>query len=241
MDRLDHALSELPRHDASEWAIAEVLQRVSADSGQAEETPPAAPSRSSSRHIVAWACLAAGLAVGAAIWMVASPEGDSISPVVSHSGMTLKGAGSNAPDPTINLGLSLLRADVPVALVPGASARATDTVLLRYTTDASGFVYLFRFGAEQDFEVFHGTPTLPGTHHVTVDGRIVGYELEGLSGKHTFGVAFSRDPWAPGVGIDAATAPEDLATALAGRGAFPRTIGDITVDARSVRMDPEGR
>ena len=247
MDRLEQALSDLPRHDASEWAIQEVLRRVAED-GPGTEVPPAGEqNRPTSRPPVVWIALAASLILGASLWFVAS-AGDpptstasSASPLVGHSGMTLKGASTDALDPTISLGLSLLRADVPVALVPGATARTTDTVLLRYTTDSSGFVYLFRLGPNQDFEVFHGVPTLPGTHHVTVNGRIVGYDLDGLSGEHLFGVAFSKDPWAPGSENDAAIAPPELSPALAQGKGFPRTIGDITVDARPVRMDSLSR
>jgi|GEM_PF-3487165 len=234
MDTLDEALAELPRHDAPEWAIQEILARVEADRASEQVEPPVAPT-ATLRMRAGWIGLAAGLALGLGILWATTQRGPESSAVVSHGGMTLKGAALAPVDPSISLGLSLLRDDVPVALVPGASALGTDTVLLRYTTDSSGFAYLFRLGPDDELEVFHGTPTLPGTHHVTVDDRIVGYDLAGLAGEHIFGVAFSQAPWAPGRGATA-EAPAGLAQGIAARGAFPRTIGEVRVDAVPVRL-----
>ncbi len=243
-DPLDQLLADLPRHDASDASVEAILsQALRERDGRAErpeehaaaDRAPRAPRWD--RHALVWIAAAASLVLGVGLWSaVRAPDP---APVPApRSGLTLKGTSAGAADTTLTLGLSLLRDDVPVALVPGASARATDTVLMRYTTDSSGFIYLFRLGPDDRLEVFHGTPTIPGTHHVTVDGRIVGYELNGLRGEHLFGVAYSPDPWAPGTDGDAARPPDVLRDALAGRTGFPRTVDDIVVDARRVRLDP---
>ncbi|MCO4774005.1 MAG: hypothetical protein KDA24_28490 [Deltaproteobacteria bacterium] len=240
MDDLDQALAELPRYDASEWAIQEVLRQVHEDQNALEEPEEAVVTPRPRFGL--WAGIAAVTMLGAGLFVLNSQDAPGApTAATTPSGMTLKGASDSRVDPSISLGLSLLRNDVPVALVPGATALGSDTVLLRYTTDSSGFAYLFRVGPEGDLEVFHGTPTLPGTHHVTVDGRIVGYELDGLAGEHTFGVAFSEEPWAPSQGTDAADAPQSLGPALAAKGAFPRTVENVTIDVRSVRLEPSGR
>lgn len=243
MDDLDRALAALPRYDVSDQTVDEILRRVHADAEagthvEAATLPPAPEPPRRRLGPPAWIALAAGLALAAGAFFVAgSDRAPAPTPVVdAPSGMALKGATTDRPDASISLGLSLLREDVPVALVPGADARTTDTVLLRYTTDSEGFAYLFRRGPSGDLEVFHGTPTLPGTHHVTVGGRIVGYDLGGLSGEHLFGVALSPEPWAPSDGDDAATAPENVVRALSHRGAFPRLVGPVSVDARPVRV-----
>ena len=237
MDDLDRALAELPRHDASEWSIQEILRQVHEEPSSGPmpgDEPALAPPP---QRVPRWMLVAAVVVLGGAAFALSQRTQAPPAPVSPSPALTLKGAGTDSVDPTISLGLSLLRDDVPVALVPGAAARDTDTVLLRYTTDSEGFAYLFRVGPDNDLEVFHGTPTLPGTHHVTVDGRIVGYELNGLSGEHRFGMAFSREPWAPSAHDGAARAPEGLVVALSGEGAFPRRVGSVTVDLHPVRLE----
>jgi len=239
-DRLDDLLAELPRHDASDDLIARTLARVREEQAaerQAERARTESFDAARARRIqwARWGGMAAGLLLALGAWWMlggdATPEG-----ALPASGMTIKGAGTSS-QASIDLGLSLLRNDVPVALEAGSVARASDKVLLRYTTDREGFAYLFRRGADGAIEVFHGTATLPGTHHVRVGGQIVGYGLDGLDGEHLFGVAWSAEPWAP-ADDGAAQAPQGFAEGLGGT--FPRSLRGnlqgIVVDAQRVRV-----
>ncbi len=231
MDALDQMLSDLPRHDASDALVQRVLLRV-----QEEQTDPVAQpdGHGSRRHLLRWGGLAAGLLLALGAWATLGGESDGV--VLEPPNMLTKGATTPA-DADIELGLSLLRNDVPVALEPGAAALPSDKVLLRYTTDREGFAYLFRSGAD-GVEVFHGTATLPGTHHVTVDGQIVGYGLDGLAGTHRFGVAWSDEPWAP-TPDGVVRAPEGFAAAVT-NGPFPRVLHGrlqgVVVDSRPVQI-----
>ena len=219
-DSLDSLLSGLPRQDASEWAVQEALARIEEDRDRSV--------RRRRSGLLAGAAVAALAAAGVVIAVLL--------PTPEAPPMALKGA-DVAMVPSIELGLSLSRDSVPVALVPGEAARPSDTVLLRYTTDSEGFAYLFRVGPDGDLEVFHGTPALPGTHHFMVDGAMVGYALDGLAGEHRFGVALSTDPWPPGSNGEPAAAPESLARA-ARRGPFPRALPGtrVQLDVRSVTV-----
>lgn len=232
-DGLDTLLDALPRHDASDDLVARVLAQVEADQNedQAQDT-----ARRDRRHRFArWAGMAAGLALALGAWWTLGDGRLSSDGALPAPGLVVKGA-ATAPTASMTLGLSLLRNDVPVALEAGASARSSDKVLLRYTTDQEGFAYLFRLGPD-GVEVFHGTATLPGTHHVTVGGQIVGYGLDGLSGEHLFGVAWSSEPWAPADDA-AAKAPPGFAAAV-GDGSFPRVLRNhgVVVDARPVTVE----
>ena len=236
MDALDHMLSDLPRHDASDALIQQVLLRV-----QEEQEIEAEPevvrddleARRFRSQLLRWGAVAAGLVLAIGAWSILD-DSDPDGVVLEPPNMLTKGA-TSAADADIELGLSLLRNDVPVALEPGASALPSDKVLLRYTTDREGFAYLFRSG-EDGIEVFHGTATLPGTHHVTVDGQIVGYGLDGLAGTHRFGVAWSREPWAPAA--TGVVRPPDGFAAAVTTGPFPRVLHGrlqgVVVDSRPV-------
>lgn len=238
MDPLDQMLADLPRHDASDALVQRVLARVEAEQlagAEPEVIPDGLHARRQRNQLLRWAGVAAGLVLAlGAWWALEGSEADGV--VLEPPNMLTKGA-ATATDADIELGLSLLRNDVPVALEPGAAALPTDKVLLRYTTDREGFAYLFRSG-DDGMEIFHGTPTLPGTHHVTVDGQIVGYGLDGLAGAHRFGVAWSPEPWAPS-SDGVARAPDGFAAAVA-TGPFPRVLHGrlqgVVVDSRPVRI-----
>jgi hypothetical protein len=238
MDALDQMLADLPRHDASDALVQQVLMRVQEEQEAEAESgvvPGDLGARRRRSQLVRWGAMAAGLVLALGVWAtLGSADGDRV--VLEPPNMLTKGTTSPA-DADIELGLSLLRNDVPVALEPGAAALPSDKVLLRYTTDREGFAYLFRSG-EDGIEVFHGTPTLPGTHHVAVDGRIVGYGLDGLAGTHRFGVAWSHKPWAP-ASDGVARAPDGFAAAVT-TGPFPRVLHGrlqgVVVDSRPVKI-----
>lgn len=238
MDGLDQLLADLPRHDASDALVDRVLLAVQAEQDEERLRADAVGARRRRRiQLGRWGALAAGVLLALTSWwafgdrQVDDPAG------VAAPGIAIKGTETPA-DTHITLGLSLLRNDVPVALEPGAEARRTDKVLLRYTTDREGFAYLFRQGDDGSLEIFHGTATLPGTHHVTIDGQIVGYGLDGLAGQHRFGVAWSPEPWAP-TANGVARAPAGFAAAIAA-GPFPRVLRGalqgVVVDSRPVQV-----
>lgn len=235
MDPLDRMLADLPRHDASDALVQRVLARVEAEQHEERLCEDASVARRRRGGLIArWGSLAAGLLLALGAWWT---TGDgAANGAQGPAAMAIKGA-AHPPDADITLGLSLLRNDVPVALEPGAMARPTDKVLLRYTTDREGFAYLFRSDGSE-VEVFVGTATLPGTHHVTVNGQILGYGLDGLDGEQRFGVAWSPEPWAP-ADTGSARAPEGFAAAISS-GPFPRvlhgSLQGVVVDSRPVQI-----
>ena len=245
-DDLDVLIADLPRHDASDTLVARTLARIEADQAYArseelaaeharEQAEQDANAARRLRHlrVARWSALAAGLVFALGTWAVITNTPDPVAP-----GLMIKGTPA-VTQASMTLGLSLLRNDVPVALEPGAAALPSDKVLLRYTTDREGFAYLFRRGPDGAVEVFHGTATLPGTHHVTVGGQIVGYGLDGLTGEHRFGVAWSDEPWSPMDGA-AARPPDGFAGAIA-VGSFPRglrgSLQGVVVDSRPVQIE----
>ena len=219
LDELGGLLDALPGWDASDDAVAAVLDRVAADR-QVTPPQPTARTRAPRRPFG----LPSGLA--AAAMLVAT-----VSAVVvltryepEPEAMTVKG---DAPSAHVEIGLSLLRGGSPVALPPGALARPEDTVLFRYTTDHDGFVYLFRLDGA-DVEVFHGAAALAGTHHFAVGGEVQGYGLAGLTGEQAFGVAWSLEPWP--AGDDGPLARDDLGAALGGGAGPPFDLRRIVVE-----------
>lgn len=247
MDRLDAMLEELPRHDVPDAALDEVMARIAAERRSGAEQPEAMGTRPAARPTpwgqrrlvwVAGVGVAASVALSAGLGLFASPAAEQAPPA-----MTSKGPGFAARTTTsIQLGVGLLRDHVPVALGADATARPSDAVLLRYTTDQEGFAYVLRVDPTGALEVVHGTPTLPGTHHVTVGGQIVGYPLADLAGAQRFAVAWSHDPWPASETLgQAAEAPAGLAEALRADGAFPRTLrgplAGIVADARDIVVD----
>jgi len=216
VDELGDLLGDLPGWDASDDAVASVLDRVEADRRTA--APPPTPLRRSFGFPSGLAAAALLIATVSAVVVITRYEPE-------PEPMTFKGDATTAQ---VEVGLSLLRDGAPVALPPGAVARPDDTVLLRYTTDRDGFVYLFRVDGA-GLEVFHGTAALAGTHHFAVGGQVRGYQLEGLTGSQSFGVAWSAEPWP--VVDDGPLAPDELRVALDGGTGPPVDLRTITVEA----------
>lgn len=201
--QLDALLDDLPRHDARDEALAQVLDRVADESAEV-------PARR--RGPPAWILgLAAVLLVGLGFLLRPAPTPD--------PRLTLKGD-ADVPA-SVELGLSLLRDGVPLAMPEGAKVRPSDALLFRYTVDRDGFVYLFR-QASPALEVFSGAAATAGTHHLEAGGEVQGYALDTLRGEQVFGVAWSAEPW-PG-GAAGPVPPED----------FDRA----SVDLRAVHVGP---
>lgn len=192
--RLDELLQELPRHDASGDVVAHVLEAIVADG-----VAPAARRRSPPPWLFAVAAvLVAGLA-----WQLRPAPVPTPGPTAS--GMVAKGDGAISAH--VELGLSLMRDGLPVAMPPGARVRPDDTLLFRYTVDRDGFVYLMRFDGKTT-EVFSGVAATAGTHHFEVRGEVQGYSVKGLTGKQDFAAAWSAGPWP--AGATGPTPPADL-------------------------------
>lgn len=219
-EQLDHLLDELPRYDATDDVVARVLDRVAAD--QAEQAPG-----SRLRRLPSWTLAVAALllvGIGFALRPPAPAPVDGLGFDGTNGPLIVKGGG-DVPG-KVELGLSLLRDGVPVAIPSGAEVRAADTVLFRYTTDTDGFVYLFRASGGK-VEVFSGVAALPGTHHLEVGGEIQGYTLRDVGGDQTFGAAWSVDAWT--AGESGPVAPRGLLTGEA--------VG-VAIDSRTLHVVP---
>jgi len=219
--QIDALIADLPTYDAPDAAIAAVLSAVAAERAPA----PVRPLR--------WPLLAAAAAALIAVGFGAATLRPEPPPA-----LTIKGAAAPLVTPaTVALGLSVLRDGAPVALQPGQQAQASDSVLLRYTTDRAGFAYLFRADGA-DVEVFHGVAAPAGTHHVTADGQVLGYPLQGLEGAQRFGLAWTAEPWP--AGPEGPTPPTDLVAALSGgldRDArLDADVGLVSVDVAALEV-----
>jgi hypothetical protein len=233
---LDALVAQLPSFDVSDAAIERILAATVASGadeprGEGSLVTELPRRRWDARRWDArrWApavAAAAVLAVGAFAWPgPAAPE------------LRLKGAALHSTTANVELGLSLMRSGVPVAL--GATASPSDTLLLRTTTDREGFAYLFR-AADGELEVFHGQPVPAGTVHAKADGQVIGFALDSVTGAQRFGVAWSAEPWeqAP----DGGPRPTAALVRALSDGAPPAllrdgAVGTIAVDSRVVRVE----
>ncbi len=223
--QLDALLEQLPRYDASDDVVATALDRVAAD-----VAAPPAPAPGPARDGVVplrrrpWPALAVAVAAAAALLLWVRPPAPEVAtgPSDLPGGLTIKGD-ADVPA-SVELGLSVLRDGVPVAMPAGARVQRSDTLLFRYSVDRDGFVYLFRDDGRA-VEVFSGAAATAGTHHLEVGGEVQGYALGDLAGEQRFGVAWSAEPWPAG---DAGPVPPiDL-----------RAPGAAAVDVRAVVVLP---